>query len=66
MMKIKDLVQNNGFDMNCNFIIEGYDGRVLFNSLEDPWGDIESYLNNWIGYITTHMYNDIPIIVFEI
>lgn len=66
MMKIKDLVQNNGFDMNCNFIIEGYDRRVLFNSLEDPWGDVESYLNNWIGYITTRMYNDIPIIVFEI
>lgn len=65
-MKIKDLVQNKEFDMNCNFVIEEHDKRIVFNSLEDPCGDIESYLKNEIGYITTRLHEGIPIIVFEI
>ena len=65
-MKIKDLVQNKEFDINCNFIIEDYDGNVMFNSIENMWCDLECYLNNEIGYITARLYNDMPIIVFEI
>lgn len=70
-MKIRNLVDTQAFDLNCNIAIITYDEQLkvektLFNSMDDSWNLVKTFFNKEIICITTCLYNGIPIIVFEI
>ena len=67
-MKIKDIIYNENFDLNCDFIIESCDKDMniadIFDSAKDS--DVpESVLEKEISYITTTLVSFCPVLIIQ-
>lgn len=67
-MKIKDIVCNETFDINCDFIIESCDKDMnIIDVFDSSWDDNipEELLEKEIGYITTTLVGFCPVLVIQ-
>lgn len=67
-MKIKDIVCNKNFDINCDFIIESCDEDMnIVDVFDSSWDNeiSEELLEKEVGYITTTLVGSCPVLIIQ-
>lgn len=67
-MKIKDILYNENFDLNCDFIIESCDNDVcIIDVFDSSWDNEipEELLEMEVSYITTTLVGACPVLIIQ-